>query len=91
MVVDPARRPRRPRTAGRRRRETLSVRIDPDLRRNIRIWAAFRNQEISDLVENAVASHLDALAEERAAQGLKPIPAPDEKADDAGPREGGDA
>jgi hypothetical protein len=59
------------------------VRIAPELRQRLRIWAAYQNREISDLIEEALTAHLDALDRDRAARGYKPIPGPDEKDDPA--------
>ena len=85
---------RRPRPARRGRagvrRSTQSVRIAPELRQRLRIWAAYQDREISDLIEEAVTAHLDALDRDRAARGYKPIPRPDEK-DELAPHERGPA
>lgn len=51
--------------------------LSPELRQRLRVWAAFRGVEISQMVEEAVARHLDRLDQERASQGLAPIPRPD--------------
>jgi hypothetical protein len=86
--------PRRTRPARRdragERRATQSVRIAPELRQRLRIWAAYQDREISDLIEEAVTAHLDALDRDRAARGFKPVPRPDEREEPA-PRRGGAA
>ena len=62
---------------GRRARLTQSVMLSPELRQRLRVWAAFRGVEISELVEEAVARRLGELDREREARGLPPIPRPD--------------
>lgn len=59
-----------------RPRLNQSVRISPDLRARLRMWAAYQEKEISTVVEEAVATHLDALDRDRAAHGLDPMPCP---------------
>jgi hypothetical protein len=68
---------RTPPRAARPARATQSVMLSPALRQRLRVWAAFRGVEISQLVEEAVARHLDALDRERESRGLAPIPRPD--------------
>lgn len=93
MVAEPISRSRRStrRSPGEEPRATQSVRMRPELRRRLRIWAAYQVRELSDLLEEAVSAHLDALDRARAAQGFKPIPGPDERADEAEPPAGGNA
>ena len=77
MVDTAARRPRPARGPDDgRARLNQSVRISPDLRGRLRMWAAFQEKEISTVVEEAVAAHLDALDRDRAARGLDPMPQP---------------
>ncbi len=38
------------------------------------MWAAYQDKEISTIVEEAVAAHLDALDRDRAARRLHPMP-----------------
>lgn len=59
-------------------RRQQSVRLSQPLRRRLRLWAAFQDREISDLVEEAVTRYLDELEQERAARGLPLLPPPDE-------------
>ena len=66
-----------PRADPRPARATQSVMLSPGLRQRLRVWAAFRGVEISQLVEEAVARHLDGLDRERAERGLAPIPRPE--------------
>jgi hypothetical protein len=58
-------------------RLSQSIRIAPELRQRLRIWAAYLHQEISTVVEEAVTAHLDALDRDRAARGLAPMPRPE--------------
>ena len=58
-------------------RTTQSVMLSPELRQRLRVWAAFRGVEISQLVEEAVESHLDELDRDRETRGLPPIPRPE--------------
>ena len=82
MADSPARRRRPARRADEGRlRLNQSVRISPDLRGRLRMWAAYQNKEISTVVEEAVTAHLDALDAERAGQGLDPMPHPDADAE----------
>jgi hypothetical protein len=67
----------RPARAARVARATQSVMLSPELRQRLRVWAAFRGVEISELVEDAVARLLDELDRTRAAKGLAPIPRPE--------------
>jgi len=53
-----------------------SVRFSPPLRRRLRLWAAFLDREISEIVEDAVTAHLDTLESERAERRLPPLPDP---------------
>ena len=78
MGSDPAR-PKRParRAGSSARRLSQSIRIAPELRQRLRIWAAYLDQELSEVVEEAVTAHLDALDRDRAARGLAPIPRPE--------------
>lgn len=73
-----------------RPRLNQSVRISPDLRARLRMWAAYQDKEISTVVEEAVAAHLDALDRDRAARGFDPMPLPGADADGPpGERRGG--
>jgi hypothetical protein len=75
---DPARSPRPARRAGPApRRLNQSIRIAPELRQRLRLWAAYLDKEISTVVEEAVTAHLDALDRDRAARGLAPMPRPE--------------
>ena len=76
-VVNPRATAPAPRAATRPLRATQSVMLSPALRQRLRVWAAFRGVEISHLVEEAVARHLDELDRERAEKGLAPIPRPE--------------
>ena len=58
-------------------RTTQSVMLSPGLRQRLRVWAAFRGVEISQLVEEAVERHLDELDRGREDRGLPPIPRPE--------------
>lgn len=58
-------------------RATQSVMLSPELRQRLRVWAAFRGIEISQLVEEAVERYLDELDGDREARGLAPIPRPE--------------
>ena len=78
MGSDPAQGKRPARRAGSSaRRLSQSIRIAPELRQRLRIWAAYLDQEISEVVEDAVTAHLDALDRDREERGLAPMPLPD--------------
>jgi hypothetical protein len=83
VVANPSERGARParRVGAARPRLNQSVRITPDLRARLRMWAAYQDKEISTVVEEALAAHLDALDRTRAERGLDPMPQPDEEAD----------
>lgn len=57
-------------------RSHQSVKLPEALRGRLRMWAAFLNKEISEIVEEAVAARLDQLDRKRARQGEAPIPDP---------------
>lgn len=60
-----------------------SVKLREPLRRRLRLWAAFLDKEISELVEESVAARLDELDRDRAKRGLPALPDPDLGADGA--------
>ncbi len=58
-------------------RVAQSAKLPPSLRKRLRIWAAFLDKEISEVVEEAVAVHLDKLEKDRARRHLPPLAPPD--------------
>ncbi len=70
-------------------RAAQSVKLPEPLRQRLRLWAVFLNREISELVEEAVATRLDTLDRERAERGLPPLPQPENETDER-PEAGGD-
>jgi len=66
-----------PAQAARPARTTQQVMLSLELRQRLRVWAAFRGVEISQLVEEAVERHLDELDRDREERGLAPIPRPE--------------
>lgn len=71
---DDSRRPSEGGSEPRASRAQQSVRLSPSLRRRLRLWAAFLDTEISEIVEEAVAARLDAMDRERAHRNLPPLP-----------------
>lgn len=67
------------RKQGRRKltRASQSVKLPVQVRQRLRLWAAFLDQEISELVEEAVTKHLNELDQRRAQRGLPPLPEPE--------------
>lgn len=59
-------------------RVAQSVRLPPQLRKRLRMWAAFKDVEISEIVEEAVKAHLNKLDRQREKKGFAPIIAPTE-------------
>ena len=60
-------------TAG-RDREKVGIWMPGGLRQRLRIHAAVLDREISGVISQAVAEYLDRHDEQRAAEGLPPIP-----------------
>lgn len=58
-------------------RSHQSVKLPRQLRQRLRLWAAFLDKEISEVVEEAVTKHLDDLERQRAERKLPPLPSPD--------------
>lgn len=65
------------RDVGPRSRSHQSVKLPRQLRQRLRLWAAFLDQEISEVVEEALTKHLDHLERQRAERNLPPLPIPD--------------
>lgn len=63
--------------SGPRDRSHQSVKLPRQLRQRLRLWAAFLDKEISEVVEEAVTKHLDDLERQRAERKLPPLPSPD--------------
>jgi hypothetical protein len=61
-------------SVGSREREKVGIFLPRGLRQRLRIHAAILDREISELISEAVAEYLDRHDQERAAQGLPPIP-----------------
>jgi hypothetical protein len=59
------------------RRVQMSVQLQPDLRKRLRLTAVFLERELSELVEEGVARYLDQIDRERREQGMRPIPKPE--------------
>ena len=55
-------------------REQQTLYLRPGLRRRLRIAAAILDVEISNLVDDALTGHLEALSAQRVAQGHPPLP-----------------
>lgn len=54
-------------------RRTMQVFFLPSTRKRLRMWAALRDRDMSDVIEEAVLAHLDRWDHERKARGLPPI------------------
>jgi hypothetical protein len=52
-----------------------SGKLAPEVRRWLRVCAAFLDAEISALVQDAITDHLDCLDHQRRESGLPPLPA----------------
>jgi hypothetical protein len=55
-------------------REKQAYALPRSLRRRLRVAAAVQDREISSLVEDAIGFYLDHVDQERARQGLPPLP-----------------
>ena len=60
--------------AGGRDREKVGIWMPRGLRQRLRIHAAVLDREISDLISEAVSEYLDRHDQQRAQEGLPPIP-----------------
>ncbi len=54
------------------------------LRQRVRMWSAFLDRDVSDVVREAVTEYLDRLERGRAEQGLPPFPIPSDGEDTVG-------
>ena len=54
----------------------LAVMMARPQRQRLRMWAAFLDRDVSDVVQEAVTGYLDRLDREREKQGLPPLPIP---------------
>jgi hypothetical protein len=61
-------------SAGGRDREKVGIWMPRGLRQRLRIHAAVLDREISEVISQAVTEYLDRHDEQRAAEGLPPIP-----------------
>jgi hypothetical protein len=59
---------------GEERRDQQTLYLRPSVRKRLRIAAAMLDVEISNLVDEAITRHLDAINAERVANGQAPLP-----------------
>jgi len=55
-------------------RESATIWLPRSVRRRLRLWAAFQDRDMSDLVVEAIRLHLEALDRDRAERRLPPLP-----------------
>jgi hypothetical protein len=56
------------------RRANQSVKLPQPVRERLRMWSAYLDKEISEIVEEAVTKHLNELDKRREQRGLPAIP-----------------
>jgi len=55
-------------------RESATIWLPRSVRRRLRLWAAFQDRDMSDVVVEAIRLHLEALDRDRAERKLPPLP-----------------
>ncbi len=55
-------------------RERLQVWLKRRTRRRLRLWAALLDQDVSEVADEGLTHYLDWMDQERATQGLPPLP-----------------